>query len=314
MKKNNILITGINGFLGGSLVKYLNSNYPAYNIYGIDKVAGKYKNTVAVDINKYRQLYELLVKIKPRFIYHFAGLTSTNDFSELFYANVQTTYSLLRTVQRINRFSPRIIIPSSAAEYGNYSKDDMPLQESFISNPVSLYGVSKMMQTHLSLMVANEGVDVVFARIFNIIGGCVPVNLSIGKFAYELSLIKEKKKKPVLYTRALNTKRDLLDIKDVCNCLVKIALRGKSRQIYNVCRGKSYFIGDLLEKMIKISGIKKVRVVESKRDRRQSDLQDSYGAKNKLEKIVKPFKPLPVAHSLKSTYLYYLSKIRDQEY
>ena len=126
-------------------------------------------------------------------------------------------------------------------------------------------------------MFAREGMDVVIARIFNVMGRAVTVNLSIGKFAFELASIKKHRKRPVLYTKSLDMKRDFLDINDVCEYLLAIAFCGEQGEIYNICRGKPYKIRGLLNKLIGISGIKDIRIIENKNIPGKDNPAGSYG-------------------------------------
>ena len=165
-----------------------------------------------------------------------------------------------------------------------------------------------MAQEELSLFYALKGSDVIAGRIFNIIGKGVPLHFSIGKFAYELALINKKKKKPILHTKSLSTKRDFLDIEDVCKYLVAVACYGKKGEVYNICRGESYKIRFLLNKLIDIAGIEDIRIVKNKECNRENNVIDSFGSNKKIKRIVKKAMLVSIDESLRNTYFYYLSK------
>ncbi len=305
MKSTNVLITGINGFIGDNLRKYIKAKYPFWHVYGIDKKGNRMRCFFRLDIKNKRKLKSILYKIKPRIIFHLAGAIASKDFNELLFLNVYSTFVLLDTIKEIENYSPRIVIPSSASEYGRVCLSEMPIEESHELNPISIYGFSKMIQTRLSLFFAEKGLDIVVARIFNIMGKGTPIYSSIGKFAYELALIKKKEKKPEINTKNLDSKRDFLDIKDVCKYLIVIALYGKKGEVYNICRGKSYRVRDLLKKLIFISEIKDIKIIEDKEYNKEFDIINSYGSIDKLKKIVKISDLVPIQKSLKDTYLYY---------
>lgn len=309
MKESKVLIVGINGFIGSNLRNYIEKNYPLWRVYGIDRKVKRTPNFFKLDIENQENLKTVLRKIKPRYIFHLAGDSTSEDFKQLLNSNVQNTFILLDAIKKIRKYNPRIVIPSSASEYGKVSYLKMPIEESTSLNPVSPYGFSKVIQTETALMFARQNLDIVIARIFNIIGGNVPRSLAIGKFAYELALISRKKKKNVLCTKNLNTKRDFLDIEDVCRYLTAVACYGRRGEVYNVCRGKSYKIRFLLNKLIDISEIADVKIVESRESNKRSTMADCFGSNKKISRIIKKVKLIPINESLRSTYSYYLSKV-----
>ena len=305
MRIDKVLITGINGFLGKSLKHYVKSEYPSWSVYGIDKEIKESKSEFKLDLKDKDKLKKLLLRLKPKYIFHLCGNTASKDFKKLLISNVYTTFTLFDAIKEIKNYTPRIVIPSSAAEYGNLLISK-PLKEKDSLKPVSSYGFSKALQTEISLMFAKQNLDIVIARMFNITGWAVPTNLCVGRFAHQLTLIKKGEKKSILYTKALDTKRDFLDIRDVCKYLTTVTINGKRGEVYNICRGKSYSVRHLLNKLVKISGIKKLTIIEDK-NFKQIDIMDSCGSTYKLKKIVKDFKPIPIDKSLKDTHLYYLS-------
>jgi len=309
MMKSRVLITGINGFIGSNLEEYIKEKYPSWQIYGIDKKGNKPSRFFELDIKNKKELKSILCQIKPVYIYHLAGNVAAKDFKELLLSNVFDTFVLLETIKEIKNYNPRIIIPSSASEYGRVCSTEMPIREDLTLNPLSLYGFSKMMQTNLSLLFVEKGLDIVIARIFNITGKGTPIDFSIGKFAYELALIKKKKKRPIIYTKNLYTERDFLDIRDVGKYLVAVALCGNRGEVYNICRGKSYSIRYLLNRLIKISGIKNIKIIKDKEYDKESNVADSFGSTKKLKKITKRIEFIPIDKSLEDTYFYYLTRV-----
>jgi len=305
-RKNNILITGVNGFIGSSLADYIDREHKPWVVYGIDRKQGKPGSRI-FDISNKGKLAALLTKIKPRYIFHFSGTTQQFDFNTLLSSNVYATHILFEAIRSIKRYKPRVFIPGSAAEYGEVSPLQIPIKENCPLRPISLYGFSKMAQEALAVFYASQGLNIVVGRIFNIMGKGAPVHSAIGKFAYELALIRKKKKKPVLYSKGLNSKRDFLDINDLCKYIVHIAKHAENGGVYNICRGKSYRIEDLLKKLIEISGIKNITIISEGSQENNTEISDSFGSTRKLNAIFK-LSHQPIEKSLSDAYLYYLDK------
>ncbi|MBN3040113.1 MAG: NAD-dependent epimerase/dehydratase family protein [Candidatus Omnitrophica bacterium] len=307
MIKSPILIVGINGFLGSALNDYLRVFYPGYVVIGIDKSLKPSRLRFRIDLNDSQKVKKLLREQRPSYIFHLCGDTVSTDFDSLFKAHVSTTNSLLSVLIQLKPYSPRVIIPSSAAEYGSLSKS-RAFVESDPARTASSYGISKALQSELAKIYSSAGLDIVIARMFNISGGGVPRSLSIGRFAYELALIKRKRKKPILETRTLRTKRDFLDIKDVCRSMMLLALKGKTGQTYNICSQEPVSMRTILNKMIAIAGLSKIKIIEEK-NRNPLDVLCSWGSKKKLESLIGNFKHVSLEESLKDSYYYYLSKL-----
>ena len=69
----------------------------------------------------------------------------------------------------------RVVVTGSAAEYGVVDAESNPVREDYPACPHTVYGVTKLLQTELSLFYGRRfGVDVVVARVFNLLGpGCI---------------------------------------------------------------------------------------------------------------------------------------------
>ena len=299
-----ILITGVEGFIGSSLKDFFDENPRHYEAYGIDislrKAAGMcFKG----DINDERFLRNIIKKIKPHYIFHLAGLTNKDDFCKLISVNVLATRRLLETVLNLKNFKTRIIIPGSAAEYGEIPRGYMPVRENYVLQPINFYGLSKACQTLLALSYFKKGLDVIVGRIFNISGWAAPRSFSIGEFAHTLSLIEKGLKKPVVETKGLNSKRDYLDIQDVCSALAAIAEKGKPGNIYNICSGECYKTKYALDYLISLSALKGVKIKASPAS--QPEIKSIVGSNKKIKEHTRWAPAIGIHESLKNTLDYY---------
>lgn len=299
-----ILITGVAGFIGSSLRDFFEEDPRHYEVYGIDislrKSAGR---CLRGDINDERFLRNTIKSIKPHYIFHLAGFTNKDDFCKLISVNVLSTRRLLETVLGLKNFKTRIIIPGSAAEYGDILRRYMPVREDYVLQPINFYGLSKAYQALLALSYSKKGLDVIVGRVFNISGWAVPRSFSIGKFAYTISLIEKGLKKPVVETKGLNSKRDYLDIQDVCSALAAIAEKGRPGNTYNICSGRSYKTKYILDYLISLSALKGIRIKASPAS--QPEIKSIVGSNEKIKEHTGWAPAIGIHESFKNTLDYY---------
>lgn len=281
MNHKTVLITGIQGFVGRHLAAVIHGKYPAAWIIGVDKVFDQGKeNVIVMDLLDQKGTALLLEQVSPDYIFHLAGKIYTSSFKALYDSNVQSTENILEYL-RIRGMPCRVVIPGSAAEYGAVRADDFPINEDHLTNPVSVYGVSKVWQTTLARYYGQLGVDVVIGRMFNLMGRGMPEGLSLGSFISQLKKIKAGDLPPRLVCGNLKPKRDFVDIEDACLGLIAIAETGTCGEIYNICSGKSVSIGDILNQMIQFLKMD-VTIERDEKCYRLKDIKDIYGNNHKI--------------------------------
>jgi GDP-4-dehydro-6-deoxy-D-mannose reductase len=300
-----ILVTGVRGFLGGAFWRYLKKKKTGWNVYGLD--LGNDKNDphmYKVDLRHRHKLEQILGAIQPDYIFHFAGgrVASKKKLMEL---NYSSTKHLLETVKKLNGLRTRVIIPGSAAEYGKMPPGRRLFRENDKSRPLTEYGLVKLKQTQLALAYASDGLDVVVARIFNIMGEGTPPSLAAGRFAEQIVGMERGGKDKILYTKNLMDKRDFLDIQDVCRGLMCIAQHGVSGQIYNICSSRPVKIKDLLKDLLAYAKVGNIFINEDKQDLSMSF--DVIGSNRKLRSVSRWQPRVQIRQSLKKTLYSYRS-------
>jgi nucleoside-diphosphate-sugar epimerase len=132
--KNNILISGISGFVGQNLKNYLNANY---NIIGISRSV-KENNLIL-----YNQINCSLLNHKYAFI-HLAGkahdLKKTSKHSEYYEVNTELTKQLF---DQFLASTCEVFIYMSSVKAAADKVNDI-LDENVVPNPVTVYGKSKL--------------------------------------------------------------------------------------------------------------------------------------------------------------------------
>jgi GDP-4-dehydro-6-deoxy-D-mannose reductase len=138
-----------------------------------------------------------------------------------------------------------VLIPGSAAIY---HPGDGPLDEDAPLGPASPYALSKLAQEQLGLRAGVEdGVEVILTRSFNHTGPRQAPTFAAPGLARQLALIEAGRAEPVVRVGNLEARRDLTDVRDIVRAYVGLMQHGRPGVPYNVCSGRAYAIGDLLE-------------------------------------------------------------------
>ncbi len=283
MNGSKIVITGVSGFIGDYFVRVLKRKYPGSEIFGITRT-GSVVNCCSykLDLCNEKDVLDILESIRPDYLYHLAGLVYSYDLNALYHANVVSTLNILNAIKRC-KLNTRLVVAGSAAEYGSILKEHLPVTEKQCAQPQSPYGMTKLWQTLMTQYDMFDAVDVCVGRIFNVIGPHISEHLTTGQLLGQLERVRNKQQEPKLYVGNLTLKRDFLDIEDVFSALIALALRGKPREIYNICSGVSLSFNELLDVYLSAYPLNLEVVVDSKQAQ-NSYIQDIYGCNEKLKR------------------------------
>ena len=164
----NILITGVNGFIGSHMAgKCLNDGY---KVIGIDV------NSISVideikyyQLNLYEDSIDDILKIyRPFALIHCAGMADVNysiqHSDSDFVSNVVIARKVLYSVKNVSD-NTRFIFLSSAGVYGN------PINEKHEKNPISPYALHKVLAEDICwYFVRQFNIDVRILRVFSAYG------------------------------------------------------------------------------------------------------------------------------------------------
>ena len=145
---NKIIVTGGAGYIGSHTCKLLRQK--GYDPITIDNLSTghssfvKWGELIKLDIRETDKLMELLKKINPIAIIHFAASSDVGESmvnpTKYYHNNVAGTISLLEAMQ--SNGLQNIVFSSSCAIYGVPSSDK--IKEDSTLNPISPYGNSKL--------------------------------------------------------------------------------------------------------------------------------------------------------------------------
>ena len=159
--KKNILITGVNGFIGSHFSK---QNYKKYNLYGIVK-----KNKKKLKGVKYIKIKNFYKKINKKidFIIHLAQSKNYKKFpnksKDIFNSNIRLTAEILEFA-RINKVK-KFIYLSTGSVYENSQNNKINEQTKLKLNKIDFYLASKI-SSELIIKSYQKFFDIAILRIF----------------------------------------------------------------------------------------------------------------------------------------------------
>ena len=242
-----VLITGSSGFTGTHLVKYLQRN-SELKISCVTRNKQQDNTGFICDLTDCNSVENLIQEIKPDRIYHLAG-SFTNDYSVDYANNVISTKNILDSLLK-SKISCRVLLIGSAAEYGLIKEQDNPVSEDYPFNPASIYGLTKVNQTHLMQFYCQVyDMDIVMARTFNLLGKNISRQLFIGRVYQQIEEYKSGKIDKIILGD-LESKRDYIDVQEAVKYYETIMVYGKTGEIYNVGSGNSVRLYDILKAIL----------------------------------------------------------------
>jgi nucleoside-diphosphate-sugar epimerase len=252
------LVTGATGFVGRHVWEALGRGDPGAFSRPVDVYAlGRNRpgdcpehRFIAADLNDVAGLGRAVRRIEPDFVIHTAGRTPPSPDEDLYRANFWYTMHLLSALRCLGK-PMRIVLSGSAAELGPVPSADLPVSEAYNGYPFDAYGRSKRLATVAGLS-ERPPLEVMVARVFNPIGPCLPTTQTFGRFAERLA---EPGGEPVILDIAdLDARRDFIDVRDVAQAMLALALRARAGRVYHIGTGRSRRVGEGLEFLIRLSG------------------------------------------------------------
>lgn len=313
-----ILITGVDGFVGRYLAKYL-QEINGLSVWGTTRQTKpplmSNRNIKCMDIVVKSQIKSVLEQIKPNYIFHFAAQSSVSVSWEnpqhTISVNVNGTLNLLDCVKEMN-LQTRVLLVGSCEEYGSVDLKRQPIDESQSLHPINPYALSKTAQ-HMAatLYIKNYGMDIVTVRSFNQIGAGQDPKFAISYFAKRIAEIESNLKDNILEVGNLEPTRDFLDIRDAVRVYWLIMQKGIAGEIYNVGSGEGHKIQDVLQKLLSLS---KIHInVQSDLDRfRPTEVPISICNNNKIKSLLN-WKPMISLEDSLEDILNYWRKIIKEE-
>jgi GDP-4-dehydro-6-deoxy-D-mannose reductase len=250
------LITGIGGFVGRHLCQHLEEQGDA--VCGVGRPADSHDmasgRVFGADLSDRAAVDRIVREAQPEAVYHLAAQSSPaeslNDPWATIGNNLLAQINLFEALLAAD-LRPRVLVIGSSDEYGRVEPQDVPTNESVALRPLTPYAVSKVGQDMMGFQYfAQHGLPVVRVRPFNHTGPGHDSRFVIPGLARQLAQIEAKEHEPILRVGNLNVERDFTDARDMV-CAYRLALvEGVPGDVYNLGRGRSVRIGDMVDELI----------------------------------------------------------------
>lgn len=278
-----VLITGFTGFVGSHLADHLLERSDL-QIFGLYRWRSRTENVAHLldkiqliegDIADASAMHRALEISRPDWIFHLAAQsfvpTSWTSPNETLDVNVRGQINLFEGCRQLG-LEPRIQIACSSEEYGLVHPDELPITEDNPLRPLSPYAVSKVSQDMLAFQYHQSyGIDCVRTRGFNHTGPRRGQVFVCSNFAHQVASIEAGLQDAVIRVGNLDARRDFTDVRDMVRGYAAALEHGAPGEVYNICRGQSFSIREVLEMLLEMSRLD-VKVEEDPTRMRPSDV------------------------------------------
>lgn len=284
---SNILVTGINGFVGQHVAITLKSKQ--HNVIGVGNqetpsdelnlIVGKY---YSCDLTDTEQVKKIDLKDVDAII-NLAGLAKVGDSrgqGELYKRINVGVHTVLYEECLRQGANPRIIAVSTGAVYDA----DQPLPITEASKLVSTDNTNEYVQSKLAMEIAlddyrKKGLRIIVARPFNHSGPRQLAGFLLPDLGEQIEIAKNQGSS--LKVGNLKTRRDYTDVRDVAEAYIDLATVPSvllKHNTYNICSGKSTEGTEILSLLTHAFGADDVKIEIDPSRIRSHDVMDIFGS------------------------------------
>jgi nucleoside-diphosphate-sugar epimerase len=219
---------------------------------------------------------------QPDVCIHLAAISSPmsarRDPDQAWRVNLYGTLNLARA---LFEHAPgcRLMFASSAEIYGRSFQTGRLLDETALLAPMNSYAATKAAADLALGAMESEGLHLVRLRLFNHTGPGQSEAFVVPAFARQIAWIEAGRQLPRLQVGGLDSLRDFLDVRDVCGAYVacvRTAPKLPPGFIVNIASGVPRRIGDILQELLNMAGLR-AEIVTDKERLRGSEIISASG-------------------------------------
>ncbi len=266
-----VMITGAAGLVGSHLLERLRDDgagelLGAYSrpTIRLDDIAGRFE-MFELDMRYAEPVRRVIAARRPAAIYHLAAqslpVVSWANPWETLEVNVLGTVNLFEAIRSVRAtdagYDPVVVVACSSAEYGaSLTPERLPVDEDAPLLPLHPYGVSKVAQDLLAFQYfRNDGIRCIRARIFNCTGPRKRNDVVSDLASRVAGMLRARQASGRLRIGNQASRRAIIDVRDLCDALIRLAAHGAPGEAYNICAEQLTRIGDLVPLFAAISGL-----------------------------------------------------------
>ena len=319
-----VMITGITGFVGSHLAKYL-LRKSDIQVFGIKRWRSPLDNISHIleqlhlydcDLRDTKSMYNVMAEVKPDRIFHLAAQsyvpTSFSSPIDTMETNINGTINLLEGVRNAG-IDPLIHICSSSEVYGQVKPEEIPITEENPMRPSSPYAVSKVGEDLLGYQYfVSYGMKTIRTRAFTHTGPRRGSVFAVSAFAKQVAEIEHGLRPPIIYVGNLESVRTFLDVRDICEAYWLALEKCIPGEVYNIGGNVSMKIGEMLDMLLIMSSKRKVEVEVDPKLLRPSDVTLQIPSVDKFVKQTGWQIKIPFERTLRDTLDYWRERVCSQ--
>ncbi|HYU55021.1 MAG TPA: NAD(P)-dependent oxidoreductase [Candidatus Dormibacteraeota bacterium] len=308
-RDKSVLVTGSSGFAGRNLCVLLSSLGSRVRFFDRSKndFSANQPGTSFVlgDVQDYQSVLDALKGVDVAF--HLAAITLIPETRaktfNTFATNALGTLNFLMAAKAQD--VPRLVYVSTCHVYGRQEK--LPITEDAAPKPIDIYSASKLSGESLALSFAEmHGMNISISRAFNHYGPYQRPDFLVPSII--LRLLRGEK----LAMGNPTPTRDFSYVEDIVRGYALLAEKGRSSEIYHFSSGEERSVQEIVETIMKISGVKSE--VHWNPEARRIDIPRSVGDYSKARKELGWTPRVDFEDGMKKTVAWYRSQLDQRNH